>query len=176
MKPRRLIISAMAMAYAASVIGGGIALAQDDSVTYTGCIDGDANLVNVAVGDEPAAPCDESTVLATWNQEGPQGKKGEQGEQGEKGNKGDPGTSATYILSQELSEPVMVSAKLQCDEGDLVTGGGFQRTGGPPTTVVESFPSGKRGWTVTLVATDGSLVSIKATVYSVCSDLEPLRS
>ena len=176
MRPRRLITSAMAMAFSASVIGGGIAFAQDDPVAYTGCIDGNANLINLAVGDEPAAPCDESSTHASWNQEGPQGKKGEEGEQGEKGKKGDPGTSATYILSQELSEPVMASTKLQCDEGDLVTGGGFQKTSGPPTTIVESFPSGKRGWTVTLVATDGSLVSIKATVYSVCSDLEPLRS
>ena len=57
-----------------------------------------------------------------------------------------------------------------------MTGGGFRRVGGPVTSVVESYPSGLRAWTVSLMVADGSLLPIEVEVYAVCSDLEPLRS
>jgi hypothetical protein len=166
--------------------GAGVATAADDdeAVVYTGCLSTEGDVSQVAVGEEPLSPCDESSQLARWNQEGPQGQQGEQGEQGEqgqqgeqgeKGEKGDPGTSNTYFVSGAYEGLAIISGVARCDEGDLVTGGGFRQLSGPPTTIVENFASGRRAWTVTMLAADGSVTPIGMEVHAVCSDLEPLR-
>jgi hypothetical protein len=176
--------TATALALATTLLVGGLVLAQDDVVNYTGCLDTEGALTNVASADEPVAPCDRTQELAQWNQEGtagpqgdpgPQGEAGAQGEQGDKGKKGDPGTSATYFVNKDLSESVLVNGVIKCDEGDLVTGGGYRVLSGPPSTVIESYPSGQRAWTISMIATDGSMLPLEITIYAVCSDLEPLR-
>jgi hypothetical protein len=183
-------MAAVGGALSITLIAGGFALAQDDGVAYTGCLDAEGNLSNVAVGAEPVAPCERSQQLAQWSQTGPAGStgesgeqgpagetgaQGEQGEKGDRGKKGDPGTAASYFVDQAFSAAVLATGQAKCDEGDLVTGGGFRKMSGPPSTVNEDYPTGKRTWTVTLMATDGSLLPIDFEVYAVCSDLDPLR-
>ena len=171
----------VAATLAATLGLSGMVLAQDEPNSYTGCLDADGNLSKVALGEEPLGSCDESQELAQWSLEGPQGEPGPQGEQGEQGEKGDkgkkgnPGTSATYIVTNSYSEAVVATGNARCDDGDLVTGGGYRKLSGPPSTVVDSYPSGKRAWTTSLLVTDGSQVPIDVDVYAVCSDLEPLR-
>jgi len=175
---------ALALAAAAMLAIGAVATAQDDPGTYSACLDSVGDLSKVAVGQEPLGPCDKSSELAQWAQEGPQGEQGErgeqgpqgeQGEQGEKGKKGNAGTSATYIVSKSYQGVVVVDGNAKCDEGDLVTGGGHRKLSGPPSTVIEDYPSGKRAWAISMFAADGSMVPIEMEVYAVCSDLEPLR-
>lgn len=174
----------LGLALAAALGAGGVVVAQDEPVIYSGCLDSVGDLSKVAVGDAPLGPCDKTQQIAQWNQEGPQGEQGEsgpqgeqgdQGEQGEKGKKGDPGTSATYFVNKPFSATGLVSGNAKCDEGDLVTGGGYRKLSGPPTTVVDDYPSGKRAWTISMLVTDGSMVPIELEVYAVCSDLDPLR-
>ena len=174
----------VAATLAATLGLSGMVLAQDEPNSYTGCLDTEGNLSKVALGAEPLGPCDEGQELAQWNLEGPpgepgaQGKKGEpgaQGEKGDKGKKGEPGTSATYVVTSSYSEAVVVTGNARCDDGDLVTGGGYRKLSGPPATVADNYPSGKRAWTISLLVTDGSQVPIDVDVYAVCSDLEPLR-
>jgi hypothetical protein len=155
-----------------AIVGGEAVVAQDEPVTYAGCIDADGLLVNVAEGMEPAAPCAEGATLARWNAEGPMGPQGEPGPRGEPG---PAGVAATYFASVSSAQPFTVSVVARCDEGDRVTGGGFSQSSGPPTWVVESFPSGGRAWTVTLATTTGSMEVIEVEVYAVCADLDPLR-
>ena len=175
---------AIALAAAMTLSLAATAGAADDeaaSVTYTGCLSMEGELSKVAEGAEPLGPCDKSSQLAWWNQQGPQGEQGEAGEpgpvgeQGEKGEKGDPGTSATYFVSSTYEDQGVVSGVVKCDEGDLVTGGGYRMLSGPMATVAENYPSGKRGWTVTMLVADGSLTPMAIEVHAVCSDLEPLR-
>jgi hypothetical protein len=141
-------------------------------------------LSKVAVGDEPLGPCDKSQQLAQWNQEGPQGESGEKGDtgdpgdpgaQGEKGEKGDPGMSSTYFAKESFSGTGFVSGVVKCDEGDLVTGGGYRMLSGPSTSVIENYPSGGRAWTVSMLVADGSITPLEFQAHAVCSDLEPLR-
>ncbi len=181
---------ALTLAVGAVMTLGAAAAAADETVTYSGCLDPEGNLSSVAVGNEPLGPCDKSSQLAQWNMDGPQGAPGEQGptgdpgpqgeegprgEQGEPGPKGKPGTSATYIVRQAFEDLVLVSGTAKCDEGDLVTGGGYRRTSGPAATVLEDYPSGARAWAVSMVSSDGSVEPVGFEVYAVCSDLEPLR-
>ncbi len=174
----------LATTLAATLGLGGMVMAQDEPAIYTGCLDMEGNLSKVALGEEPVGPCDKSQQLAQWNLEGPQGEQGPQGdpgtqgdpgEKGDKGKKGDAGTSATYFVSGSYSEAVMVTGIAKCDDGDLATGGGYRKLSGPPTTVIEDYPSGKRAWTISMLVADGSMVPIELEVYAVCSDLEPLR-
>jgi hypothetical protein len=163
---------AVAALTVSAIVGGGAAVAQDEPLAYAGCIDADGLLVNVAEGDEPLAPCPEGSTLARWNAEGPMGPRGEPGPQGEPG---PAGVAATYFASVSSAQPFTVNVVARCDEGDRVTGGGFSQASGPPTWVVESFPSGGRAWTVTLATTTGSMEVIELEAYAVCADLEPLR-
>lgn len=170
--------SVLGTAVLLNLVVGGIAWAQEEAVLYTGCLDTEGLLSKVAVGEEPLGPCDKSQQLAQWNQEGPEGPQGEPGEpgaSGEKGEKGDAGTSATYRLQQAVTGTALVSGVVKCDEEDLVTGGGYRLVSGPPTTVVENYPSGARGWTVSMLVADGSTTPLQFEVHAVCSDLEPLR-
>ena len=168
-------------------VAAGAADGEPEPVTYTGCLGMEGELTKVAEGAEPLGPCDKSSQLASWNQDGPQGEPGEagepgapgetgeQGEQGEQGEKGDPGTSATYFVTSTFEDKGIVSGVVKCDEGDLVTGGGYRLLSGPMASVVEDYPSGKRGWTITMLVADGSLTPMAIEVHAVCSDLEPLR-
>ena len=175
----------LAVTLAAMVSTGAAVTAQDDGadepVLYTGCLGLEGDLTKVAEGSEPVGPCDKSSQLAQWNQEGPQGEagpqgdKGPKGDEGPKGEKGDPGTSATYFVSGTYEDLIVVSGVSKCDEGDLVTGGGYRQLSGPPASVVENYPSGKRGWTVSALVSDGSMMPLELEVYAVCSDLDPLR-
>jgi hypothetical protein len=159
----------------------GPGVAQSEAELYTGCLDTSGVLTNVALGDEPLGPCDRSQQLAQWNIEGPMGEEGakgdpgDQGEQGEKGEQGDPGSSNTYRTSKEITGEILLNGVVKCDEGDLITGGGYRLLSGPSSTVTESYPSGSRAWTVTIITNDGSLDQIGAELFAVCSDLEPTR-
>ena len=180
----------VAAALAATLGLGGAVLAQDEANSYTGCLDTEGNLSKVALGEERLGCCDKRQVLAQWSLEGPKGEpgaagdagapgeagaQGDQGEQGERGKKGNPGTSATYFVTKSFSEAVVVAGSAKCDDGDLVTGGGYRKLSGPPAAVADDYPSGKREWTISLLVTDGSMVPMDVDVYAVCSDLEPLR-
>ena len=167
------------------VLGAGsMVMAQDEPVVYSGCLSAEGDLSMVAAGEEPLGPCDKSQQLAWWNQAGQQGRQGaqgepgpqgEQGEKGDKGKKGDPGTAATYFVTNEASATGLVTGNARCDEGDLVTGGGYRLLSGPPVSVIEDYPSGARAWTISILVADGSTQSIDIEIYAVCSDLEPLR-
>jgi microcystin-dependent protein len=81
------------------VAGGAVAVGAQD---YTGCITQDNLLINVAVGPDPASPC-QSATRVTWSETGPPGpegpkgdpgkggKDGKDGKDGKPGPKGDPG-------------------------------------------------------------------------------------
>ena len=90
---RRASAAAIA-ALATTLITGGLVVAQDEAVMYTGCLDVEGNLTNVAAGGQPAAPCDKSQELAQWSIEGPAGPQGEQGEPGPQGEQGHPASRA----------------------------------------------------------------------------------
>lgn len=184
MRTRGLVTLGASVALAMTLISSGAAVAQDEEVVYSGCLDMEGLLSKVAVGEEPLGPCDKSQQLAQWNQEGPEGPQGEQGaageqgaqgEKGEQGEQGDPGLTNIYRIKQSFAGTGLVNGVIKCDEGDLVTGGGYRMLAGPATTVAENYPSGARGWTVSMLVADGSLNTIEYEVHAVCSDLEPLR-
>jgi len=181
MAGRRSLVLATTLAAALGLSSA--ALAQDEPDGYTGCLNDKGALSKVAVGAEPVGPCDKSQQLARWSQQGPQGKPGAQGEpgprgprgvQGEPGPQGEPGTSAVYYVFESYSDLIVASGSAACDEGDLLTGGGYRKISGPPSEVVEDYPSGDQGWTVSMLVADGSMDAIEFEVYAVCSDLEPL--
>lgn len=184
MRTRRSASAVAGAALAATLIAGGSALAQDEPIVYSGCLGPEGQLTRMAVGDEPSAPCDENQQLVQWNQVGPQGPQGEQGvqgepgpqgEQGPRGERGAAGTSATYRIDESFAGSGLVTGIVRCDEGDLVTGGGYRILDGPPVSVVETYASGARAWTVSMLVADGSIAPFEFEVRAVCSDLEPLR-
>ena len=86
----RLFGLPVAAAVVASLISVSAAAAADGD-TYSGCISPAGYLANVAVGEEPAKPCDDDATLIQFNQVGPQGDSGPQGEVGPQGLQGEMG-------------------------------------------------------------------------------------
>ena len=69
------------------------AVAQTDppeSNIYTGCLNSGGSIINVAIGDEPAKPCN-NLLRISWNEQGIQGKTGATGPEGPEGPQGPPG-------------------------------------------------------------------------------------
>jgi len=86
----RLSTPLLATAVVIGLVGGGATVAADDTI-YSGCIDPEANLVNVAIGTEPAAECTIDSTQIQFNETGPQGPAGDTGDTGAKGAAGPAG-------------------------------------------------------------------------------------
>ena len=86
----RLSAPLLASAVVVGLVGGGATVAADDT-TYSGCIDPEADLINVAVGTEPAAECSSDSTQILFNETGPQGPAGDKGDTGDKGATGPAG-------------------------------------------------------------------------------------
>ena len=77
-KPRWTSLAAVA-AVAVILAIGGTALAQSGGDTYTGCLDEDGDISNVAIGTVPVEPCgdededDDGATQISWNAEGAPG-------------------------------------------------------------------------------------------------------
>ena len=122
------------------LLAGGLALAQGQGDTYSGCINPNGNLVNVAVGAEPDAPCNKNATRITWNETGPRGPKGARGEPGPRGRRGAPGFTSVYeVVSQriEIHDEVSQTSTIACAHAaDVMTGAGYEILDDGSTTEV----------------------------------------
>ncbi|MEV0924305.1 hypothetical protein AB0I99_04090 [Streptomyces spongiicola] len=118
----------------------------------------------------PQGPQGEQGDQGETGPQGPQGDQGDQGETGPQGPQGDSGIFGAYV---RVGEPAPISV-VECDPGDIATGGGFEVPEGVPDVVdaQSSVPIGDPpfGWQV--VAQDpvgGNVI----TPYVVCADITP---
>ena len=150
------------------VIAGGTAFTQssEDNV-YTGCLQDNGHLYQVAIGNEPVAPCKPGETQISWNAEGPPG-----------------GLFQTYERTHtwDIYPGVRLVYDVTCDEpGDAVVGGGYNLSTGMVIPdwlrVVGSYPGtanghGIPGWAVEVEHT-GEHGPFYVTVYAICLDLTP---
>ena len=169
--------------------GRGTGLAQS-STTYTGCLDSNGTLFNVATGDAPKFACRGRPIMS-WKAsaisgprggrgprgaQGRRGRIGETGPQGERGPQGRRGAQEPMVVvytmagSSEGSGGRLMVAEASCRAGDVLTGGGFTTTG----TLVGSTPLGGQtptGWRALALADESSTSVVEA--HAVCLDMRP---
>jgi hypothetical protein len=112
-------------------------------------------------------------------EQGPPGVEGPRGEQGPPGERGPPGTSTGFYLNYAEDEVNLEhhTGKVYtsyCDEGDAVTGGGYEFGGGGYLSlhVTENRPSygePPTGWFTTIIASQ-DVSNIPVIVFAVCAD------
>jgi hypothetical protein len=105
--------------------GTAIAAMDDHNNTYTGCLNSGGNILKVAIGEEPAKPCEDDQMQISWNEQGPQGLSGPMGPQGPPG---EPGLSKGYWTSKgdsdltlEPSDQPTEVMKLTLPSGDYIS-------------------------------------------------------
>ena len=103
---------------------------------------------------------------------GQRGEQGPHGVQGPPGEPGEPGSLVTYSVTATVSEGSggLLAAEASCDQGDVVTGGGFDTTG----TILVSIGSGGEpptGWRA--VAKPGPDEPARLTAFAICADSLP---
>lgn len=104
--------------------------------------------------------------------QGPQGEQGEQGPQGNQGSQGNQGAQGTVGSSYVKTVTASNNVTVNCDTGDVATGGGASVTNG---NLSATYPIGgttdtpPTGWQA--IQTAGNPDNI--TVYVVCADLTP---
>ena len=80
----RLLLGPLACALMCFGAAQGIALAS----TFTGCLTEGGAVIHVAIGIEPASPCNGSQTQIGWSETGPVGPQGPQGPAGPGGSSG----------------------------------------------------------------------------------------
>lgn len=177
---RDLGLIAAALVIAIGALGMGIASGQTSDNVYTGCLRPNGELVKVAVGTEPTAPCRGSATEISWNETGPTGSRGPRGPKGEQGDTGivdfytvtDRGCSDAQLCGNGPIPPGSnASPQVFCDPGDEVVGGGFdlQPKGGANMTVFGSHPLADNGWNVTFY-NQTETITFDWTVHARCAD------
>jgi len=162
----------------------GVALAQV-SRQYTGCLK-NGKITNVAIGEQPLAPCDSTETEVSWNQTGPQGP---QGVPGPAGPQGPSGMSGYEVIRQNIQvspfpENSLKDITLTCPEGKRVLGGGSGNNvwtniaAGVMILPVQSMPSpnsstfntSETSWTVSF-ANFGISIDVNLAVYIICANV-----
>ena len=137
---------------------------------------GDPELVHSCVNDEsgavriiaPEDECNKKETPLDWGIQGPIGPQGSQG---------DPGVLGFYTrhnLGGACPSGYYCPAIAICDQGDTVTGGGFEHSGTlgqQGITVISSYPTNDHIWQVTMGNFSGEDVEFRA--YARCADLTP---
>ena len=166
MRFSRKVLSVGAMLLVTLVGGGTWAFAHggDPEQVHT-CVKDESGAVRVVA---PEDECSKKEMSLDWNIQGPVGPQGAQGE---------PGVLGFYTrhnLGGECPSGYYCPALAICDEGDEVTGGGFEHHGTMGElgiTVVSSYPTQDYVWQVTLGNFSGEDVWFRA--YARCADLTP---
>ncbi len=96
-----IVLVAVGALFASVLAGAALGSASDESTAeevaadqYTGCLTPLGKIRRVALGTEPARPCNDVQVEMTWNADGPigpQGDRGRRGREGPEGPQGPPG-------------------------------------------------------------------------------------
>jgi hypothetical protein len=150
-----------------ALVGGGTwALANEMSGEVVQvCVDRESGLVRVVgTSDE----CSKKETPLAWNIQGPVGPQGPQGE---------PGVLGFYTrhnLGGSCPSGYNCPALAICDEGDVVTGGGFEHSGTlgqQVISVISSYPTADYIWQVTIGNYSGEDIEFRA--YARCADLTP---
>ena len=150
---------------------GGVAYAQQEADTFTGCLTPGGDVKNVALGSAPTKECTGQSVQVSWNIEGVTGETGPQGEQGPPA----VGFGDFYRKNAELADfpAPFGSGTIYCDPGDVATGGGHS-SGTLAVHVRSSYPvidpsSGVPvAWFLSLITEDG--FGVNGQIYVVCAD------
>ncbi|GFH36416.1 collagen-like protein [Streptomyces pacificus] len=121
----------------------------------------------------PQGPQGEQGEQGDRGPRGPQGEQGEQGDRGPRGPQGfqgEQGESGVFGAYVRVGEPGPISV-VECDPGDIATGGGFEVPEGVPDILdaQSSVPIGDPpfGWQVVAQDPVGGLF---ITAYVVCAD------
>lgn len=149
-------------------------LAQDGEMIYA-CVNHVGNLRIV----EEGVTCRNNEQSLSWNEQGPQGLPGAEGPAGPTGPAGPlgpPGVLDFYIAFgfSDCSGEGTCSSRIECETGDMVTGGGGYFTTpflDLPITLSEPVTGGGiQGWKLgTTYAKSGD----QLVVIAVCADMTP---
>ncbi len=166
MRVSRTILAVGAILIVTLVASGTWVLAHEgDTDLVHACVNGESGAVRVVA---PEDKCSKKETSLDWSIQGPAGPQGAQGE---------PGVLGFYTrhnLGGECPSGYYCPALAICDQGDAVTGGGFEHhgtLGEQGITVVSSYPTQEYVWQVTLGNFSGEDVWFRA--YARCADLPP---
>lgn len=191
----RVVLMALALALVLSAGSAYVVFGDNHDVVIYGCLSPSGQLSSVTTEAPP--DCPGQHALISWNQtgpegpqgpqgepgekgdagpEGPQGPPGEPGEQGEKGDPGPPGPSGlTKVVTRNVTEFIpadgFTSVRVDCQDGELATGGGFFVH--PSLTLIHSRPHpgfndvAATGWDVLVENTTDTESAVVA--YAMCS-------
>ena len=135
--------SALLLAFGAAVIvaiGAGFALANGGGNMYTGCLTSGGAINKVAIGEDPARPCEDDQTEISWNEEGPQGPIGPAGADGTVA----PVYQVTAFKGRaNLGEAVANNkfADATCNAGDQLISGGIALVGTTGSGTVTAAPN-----------------------------------
>lgn len=123
----------------------------------------------------PAGPQGERGPAGGTGPAGAVGEPGPRGAQGPRGEPGEPGSLVTYAVTSTVSESSggLLVAEAPCDQGDVVTGGGFDTTG----LILVSIGGGgdpPTSWRAVAKPGDDELAQL--TAYAICADSPPMRA
>jgi hypothetical protein len=164
-----------------SLTGGDV---KNDSIGNIDIKDGDLLASDFKPGQLPAGAQGPQGEPGAKGDPGAQGIQGPKGDKGDKGDTGASGVSGIYTNFEVISVPAsgLVRQSIECNAGDLATGGGyFLFTGGLTNAQLEvevfanqpisEFGKEGTGWDIGILNETTTARSGSGTV--VCSDLTP---
>jgi hypothetical protein len=139
------------------------------------CVKNVGGNIRIVAADEA---CKDNETGLQWNFEGPQGPRGDRGEVGPQGPPGPQGPSGVLGFYRRESDWITVAADgiyvrhwVDCDAGDVATGGGYHFGGDlEGVRVKTTSPGYPHQWFAWVVNTGPEDVSLK--VWAVCADMQ----
>lgn len=131
----------------------GMAIAQPESDTFTGCLTDAGKLKKVALGDEPAKPCSGSETEVQWNATGPPGP---------------PGPPSVLSAEQRTTHGTSTGGhqvfSSDCEPGETLSGGGYSVGSiGFADKVFTNAPVDEDTWMISVINDSGFDIDVWVT-------------
>lgn len=163
LRVRNIFPIVVAVAVAAVMVAG-VAVAANgggDGDQYTGCLKKNGQLDQLAIGDEPTAPCGKNETQITWNAQGPPGEPGPPGADGVSGYE--------RVISSFGHPPGSYSETVTCPPGKNVLSGGWNDNSSGAIDIELSWPVSDTAWRFEWTQSAG----VGVWLYIVCATATP---